>query len=692
MILLYSIFILVAVYAQQAYFIEENVDYSAPFGLDDTDVCLKLKSKIPAAPEVFGFSEIKGKKLFPEYKYPRCEEIEEESDEWVRIDVKSKKLELHCERGQEGFFILGPPEEIKLANPNEAKQYWRIYKYTRPVGFKKPFEFVLATCRDPKEKWYLRDYNLLKQTESYKNAMNRISELQSATSTHKKPMMLVFLTADSFSRRHFFRKLKSTVSLLNNLHKGNEYAVFDFKLHNIIGADTSENQNRVFGEKWVKKFLGDQNIDFHGKDAIWTMLRDKGFMSLFASDACNHNIPASIGLNPEVDHITTLFYCAHYNLAGHQASKNKRYTQRCIGNHMSHWYAMNYTSQFIEAYPKANLWIYNHFTAAHEGSGQHAVTLDDDLEDYMKQLLFTYGKDREVVILLNGDHGMRYGDFMQDSEAIQEHRLPAMFFIARHSLLSSIPGSYSYLTHNSFRLTTKPDLRQTMLYLAHWQFDLPFEKTKSNFYNLIGEYVPNERSCADAEIPVWYCSTYLPLPLPEYIYDLQAPQINKIPEDHQIFMRFIPILAVAIVGDMNEQAYLNPHMKPGWLCKQLHLDKITGVNHIKINENSQIFKLMFSVKESKKAQFDVWVMTSSQRSQFDTSSEFLPKPILLDNNKVHYQILTVIRVDKYGGDCELLARAFEISPLMCICYSDLSSKKHYLETYRLGWNSTQSSS
>jgi hypothetical protein len=49
-------------------------------------------------------------------------------------------------------------------------------------------------------------------------------------------------TLDSLSRRHFFRKLPQTVDYLNELAEdGSGFKVYDFKVHNVIGADTAEN-------------------------------------------------------------------------------------------------------------------------------------------------------------------------------------------------------------------------------------------------------------------------------------------------------------------------------------------------------------------------------------------------------------------------------------------------------------------
>lgn len=60
----------------------------------------------------------------------------------------------------------------------------------------------------------------------------------------KKPLFVLTLGLDSFSRRHFFQKLVTTVKYLNNLPK--EYKIFDFKLHNIAGKATADNITPLF--------------------------------------------------------------------------------------------------------------------------------------------------------------------------------------------------------------------------------------------------------------------------------------------------------------------------------------------------------------------------------------------------------------------------------------------------------------
>ena len=71
-------------------------------------------------------------------------------------------------------------------------------------------------------------------------------------------------------------------------------------------------------------------------------------------------------------------------------------------------------------------------------------------------------KERDYVILVNGDHGMRYGDWFKKLDGSKEHRLPLLHMILSDRLLNRYENSYDILTHNSNRLVSKLDLYTTV--------------------------------------------------------------------------------------------------------------------------------------------------------------------------------------------------------------------------------------
>jgi len=58
-----------------------------------------------------------------------------------------------------------------------------------------------------------------------------------------------------------------------------------------------------------------------------------------------------------------------------------------------------------------------HLNAGHEATGLHAETLDNDIKQFLKNYLDRFGKDNDVMIFLQADHGMRYGNWFKDLSA-----------------------------------------------------------------------------------------------------------------------------------------------------------------------------------------------------------------------------------------------------------------------------------
>jgi hypothetical protein len=167
---------------------------------------------------------------------------------------------------------------------------------------------------------------------------------------------------------------------------------------------------------------------------------------------------------------------------------------------MSHFYAMNYTLEFLDMYKDVNSWVYLHFNAAHEATGQHAVTLDDDLTWFLQNLL-----QENTFLFLEGDHGMRYGDWYTSDSAFVEQKLPVMFIIAATKILDKLPSSYTKLMANSFHLSSKVDIRATILDLSHYIYgDTSFIPRKGT--SLARFSVPDNVNCTKLGISPWFCA------------------------------------------------------------------------------------------------------------------------------------------------------------------------------------------
>jgi hypothetical protein len=74
---------------------------------------------------------------------------------------------------------------------------------------------------------------------------------------------------------------------------------------------------------------------------------------------------------------------------------------------MAHVYGFEYTKKVMRMYAGSNRLIYHHYEAAHEATGLHAETIDEDLEVYLREIIAEFGQNNDLILYIMGDHGMR---------------------------------------------------------------------------------------------------------------------------------------------------------------------------------------------------------------------------------------------------------------------------------------------
>jgi hypothetical protein len=664
------------------------------FRIEDPLLLEHLRERVAALPKVYGYSDLEAAELFPPYIYPHCSEsYNEDTRNWIALNYSTNQIEMHCEGEFPGMFLVGPHQNITFTNPSELRSYWTVYLYPgTPVAINSWIEWAIGSCHKSPTKFELQ----FTEPRFREFAYNRTKYFQTKTlnesgAMRARPLIIAMITLDSFSRRHFFRKLPKSVDFLNTLEAEGTWKVFDFKIHNIVGTDTAENQAHLFGDKfngYSPQSTLEAVGDLFGHDAIWYKLRKKGFISLLGMDACPYKLVQVIGRAPRADHIVNPFYCANTVYGGFSSKKKASTVQRCIGPVMSHWYLMNYTLAFSEKYQDLNQFAYNHLTAAHEQTGQHAATLDDDLVWYMNQYLTKF-PESDLVMYVVADHGMRYGDFLFGTSAIQEHRLPVFFMIASHKHLKTIPNSYDTLHHNTQRLTTKGDLRRSVFYLAARQYNQTIDSSKI-YIDLFSEKAADTRICEDALIPEWYCSAYDLTPLSKLAYDPTYPDYETRQPEEAEMGALIRYLGPQVISSLNDNVNSPFHRMPG-LCQKLTLRSVELVIYSQIKTagftsscqglscpqstttqepRKLLLKLLLTVTQHPDVKLDAWVLLSDLTNHETPPMEienFPPFPVVFRNSKLFAKIISVWRADRYGGACEEMARQSLLNPEHCVC-------------------------
>jgi hypothetical protein len=600
-------------------------------------------------PDSFGIPEAKAKIIFPEYHYPKCRDRFEVAPS-ITLDLEHNTFTLECSSTGSEQFFSGPGDLPIYASRESVEGQIHLQAFNGTGTLRPDDEYVLATCNGKVEA--VEHWPRFKEDEYMRITAN--------SSPDKKPLIVLMLAGDSYSRRHFYQKLPKTIEYLNDLK--DDYYVEDFKLHNVMGDGTGPNIAPIFTQAMrLDEVEGKDPFDNLKDSAIWKLFKSHDFMTLFVNESCDYRTHLLLGLYPELDHVSRQMYCALYEASDYSTSKNDGDRQRCVGPEMSHFWAMQYIRRFSDLYPKANQFIYAHLTPAHEASGQHAATLDDDLVSFLDGYLKAFQETHEIVILLHGDHGMRFGEWKRDTAAMQEMKLPAFFLIASNSLMDRLPRSREIVGVNSWRLFSKKDIRHTLRFLAMYpDFQEP-ELEAVDGVNLFTQEISEKRTCKDAFIPSNLCSCMEYTPV----------DFTKDPE----FTNLAHFLASEAVNTMNRVSYSSPQNILTPLCEHVELNSIQSLEILKIDDEYELVRLNFSLQNKANSLVSSIFMASPMKI-IDRVIEKRHTKLYYDNSeevfvfrefRIYVKMIAMERIDKFEGYCEQAARAQGLKPDFCFC-------------------------
>ena len=549
-----------------------------------------MNYKLWCSPSSYGFNKIKSDALFPEYTYPKCSAVTGIKESSLHIDREKNMIFMTC-NSNSGSFVYGPYSSNTLVSYTDTTV---LMHHDNGPRYHENVEFGLGVCKDKESNYHNVVLEPAFNKIAFENAMKKKAP--------GKPTIIYFLTVDSASRKLFFRKLPKTINYFNNLHKTHPaFVIYDFKLHSVFGHNSRDNQVPIFGraENYVTEFKGNQNIDKLGKDAIWNMLREKGYISLLGFDDCDASFPEAIGKNPKVDYSVRQFYCyVKKQLSMETAGFETK--QRCLGAHMNHYYMLNYTHTVARLNQGVNQWLYIHLNAFHEKSGQHGATLNDDLTDFIALFLKDYGKDNNVIIFLQADHGNPWIVF-KGVDGNNELKLPTLFIIANKDFMNNFPYSYHALHENTHRLVLKQDLRETMLGIAGIT-----EKSNESI-NLLNEIALKSRHCENISLS------------PEFCACVKAEEFLNYTDNH---VKLFKKLKDYAEFEINSLSYSHESHSLRKICKKITLVNITSVYQFQFNNVNELFRLTIasSTREDMEFKIDFFLASdNSSRMNIDKS-------------------------------------------------------------------------
>lgn len=656
---------------------------------DDYEITQKINEpQLACRPDRFGYSNEEALEVFPPIHYPRCTEKFPGHKQALHLDFETNTLTMNCTGKFPGKYVLGldsRSEAIILDGQfNNTAQLYR-----GPVELKGE-EWALGTCDPDKANLFeqvhykprINPQVRSRVSTTMNNVMKSLDKYRNVAQRSPQKLIILILTVDSASRRHFFRKLPRTVEYLNSLDP-TEHRVYDFKIHNVIGDNSARNSVPLFTGKQKLVYRGDKEKEgspegfFNGdalkRHSLYFYMSEMGFTTMLAFEFCAHYFAGYIGDKPWVDHLMANFWCGAKLYSGYSFEKSVL-GQRCIGPKMSHSYLLDYVYDFTKGYSSNNQFIYTHITTGHEATGTHIETLDDDLTDFLASYLeLAKSQDSEVAILIQGDHGMRYGEWYKSNDAFQEHRLPAFFFLLSDSLLKRVEYSYDTLNYNTRRLVGKLDMHLTLKHLAAMPYFYDIEREGSDYswwklfpfqetsVSLLLEKIPNSRTCDQIFIPSFWCSCMT-------MHSISAESTRRTRALQLLVDQFVGY----VIEVMNSEIYTTTRGYKDLICQRVTMREITSVYVQKVTSRDEAFKIEFNIAEHPTARFEAYIVIGVTNKfvgiKEDATDAFPTIPVYYLGRKVKARLLFLKRLDKYAGLCEEIATERHINPALCICH------------------------
>ena len=651
--------------SNEAYSSAFNFTNNFPSNPEDFFINRPNPPQLACVPESFGYDSREAEILFPLTIFPTCEDKQQEHEEIIHINHSTNSLHMTCK--DSGVYYLGNKISEELIGLEMYSPSSRTSD-TFPVSLEHEIEWSYGSCRnsffsEPEGATYMHFPN--------KTLINEVSDTMKNVQSwfglepHPiHPLTVLMISLDSMSRSHFHRRLPITRKFLQSLST-DAFRIHDFKIHNIVGDNSIPNVYGILTGKPMPYYSSTRRFqnsemekDLIKQDAIWTYLKKRGWATLFGTEFCDSYFSIILGRKPEVDHLLGRFWCAAEALSGFE---DKLQDQRCIGNKNSHYYMLNYTLQYVKNYQGINKWGHVMILPAHEDSGTVVSTLDQDLADFLAEVLRT--KDRIILFLL-ADHGPRYGNRKKTLEGAQEHKLPLLMTVSSTSLLEEIPYSYDILEHNTKRLVSKFDIHKTLRHIAHLPYQRAFSRT--SYYNnawgaglhkansLLLEKISDLRTCEEASIDKDYCSCQV---FNKFKLELQMPEIQE----------FVQKIAREVVSQMNEETQTNFNAIGTDLCLKVNLKSIVGFEWMKANNFKQYFKLRIMVMEHQTAVVEALVVVTKFKLGAKNARICYPQKHIYHYGKFYFKIEYFRRTDQVEEACQKSTLLLKISPSLCFC-------------------------
>lgn len=279
-----------------------------------------------------------------------------------------------------------------------------------------------------------------------------------SASQQRPPMNVIILGFDSLSRNSFIRKLpKSYDYLKDQLHAD------ILRGYNIVGDGTPQaliplltGQTELELPEARRRMPNSQTVDTF--PFVWKQYEEHGYVTAFNEDLPNVGTFSyrlnGFGVQPTHHYQRTYYVAVQPEL--------RSQPRLCIGQHPRHQVMLNYTRQFLEAYPNRPHFAFSfHGELSHDSINLVGVA-DDDLERWLRDLHEDGLLDNTLLVVMS-DHGNRFAEVRDTLQGKLEERLPFFGFVFPEWFKEMHALPYKSFRGNAARLVTPFDVHATLV-------------------------------------------------------------------------------------------------------------------------------------------------------------------------------------------------------------------------------------
>ena len=313
---------------------------------------------------------------------------------------------------------------------------------------------------------------------------------------------VVMFGADSVSRINSIRHLRRTRGILKQLH------AIELKGYNKVGDNTFPNFVAILtgkSEREIYNWTSGKDFVFGDNDFLWQRYSSAGYRTLYGEDAymvSTFNYLKRGFLRPPTD-----YYLRPFNLAS-QRKRGDTYfsaSKRQLFQRMRS--LIDWTSSFTDTFVKKAHFALSFTCGVTHDYINHAAYFDSPAFEFISRLRDSGAFERNTILIVYSDHGIRFGPIMDKPVGRLEVNLPMMFIVMPMWFRERYPLQWRRLKTNAGRLTTPYDIHATLLH-ALTGFDEASAPLTLHGRSLLAGEVPRNRTCDDASIPPIYCACH----------------------------------------------------------------------------------------------------------------------------------------------------------------------------------------